>query len=150
MHLMSLRVWPLPRGGPCCQEKEMKQSLTSFSRSQVKRKFDMWRDGKTRVDQEMTVDENLESHDVAASFRDHVPAAFILLKALRNTEVYKNHLTRMPSEVNEAIMALLNNDVVWDDFSNNIVDCLKSNLASTKYELKGRRMDYESKSYVLA
>jgi hypothetical protein len=26
--LLSLRVWPLPRGGPCCQEKEMKQSLT--------------------------------------------------------------------------------------------------------------------------
>jgi hypothetical protein len=53
----------------------------------------------------------------------------------------------MPSEVNEAIMALLNNDIAWDDFSNDIVDCLKSNLASTKYELKGRRMDYESKSY---
>jgi hypothetical protein len=119
----------------------------SFSRSQVKQKFDMWRDGKTRVDQEMTVDENLESHDVAASLIDHVPAAFLLLKSIRSTEVYKNHLTRMPLEVNEAIMALLNNDMVWDDFSNDIVDCLKSNLASTKYELKGRRMDYESKSY---
>jgi hypothetical protein len=54
-----------------------------------------------------TVDGNLESHDVAASFLDHVPAAFLLLKALRRTEVYKNHLTIMPSEVNEAIMALL-------------------------------------------
>jgi hypothetical protein len=62
----------------------------SFSRSQVKRKFDMRRDGKTRVDQEMTVDENLEGHDVAASFLDNVPAAFLLLKALRSTEVYKN------------------------------------------------------------
>jgi hypothetical protein len=55
----------------------------------------------------------------------------------------------MPSEVNEAIMALLNNDIVWDDFSNDIVDCLKGNLASTKYELKGRRIDYESKSYTM-
>jgi hypothetical protein len=50
----------------------------SFSRSQVKRTFDVWWDGKTHVDQEMTVDENLESHDVAASFLDHVPAAFLL------------------------------------------------------------------------
>jgi hypothetical protein len=84
----------------------------------------MWWDGKTRVDQEMTVDENLESHDVAASFLDHASDAFLLLKALRSTEVYNNYLTRMPSEVNEAIMALLNNDVVWDKFSNDIVDCL--------------------------
>jgi hypothetical protein len=109
----------------------------------------MFWDGKIITVQEMTVDENLEIHDVAASFFDHVPAALLVLKGLCSTEVYKNHLTRMPSEVNEAIMTLLNNDAVWDNFANGIVDCLKSNLASTKYELKGRHMDYESKSYTM-
>jgi hypothetical protein len=96
----------LPRKG---NETELDSFMQrhSFSCSQVKQKFDMWRDVKTCVDQEMTVDENLESHDVAASFLDHVPAASLLLKALCSTEVYKNHLTRMPSEVNDAIMALL-------------------------------------------
>jgi hypothetical protein len=67
----------LPRKGNEIELDSFMQR-NSFSRSQVKRKFDMWRDGKTRVDQEMTVDENLENHDVAASFLDHVPATFLL------------------------------------------------------------------------
>jgi hypothetical protein len=48
-------------------------------------KFDIWWDGKTSMDQDMTVDENLESHDVAASFLDHVPAALLVLKGLHYT-----------------------------------------------------------------